>query len=90
MILLYKPNINKESSYKSDKLNVEKKELKGREIEVPDPSGKIHVYAWNEVDNKVYTVESFKGAMEGTRPLDLVGEMYLLEDGSYKFIPLGI
>ncbi len=86
----YKPNINKESSYKSDKLNVEKIELKGKEIEVPDPSGKIHVYAWNEVDNKVYTVESFKGALEGTRPLDLVGEMYMLEDGSYKFIPLGI
>ncbi len=42
------------------------------------------------VDNKVYTIDSYNGALEGLQTLEQVGDMIPIEDGKYKFIALGL
>ena len=86
----YVPDLRKESSYKSEKSNLEKITWTAKNIKFTDPLGIKHVYAWNEHTNKVYTIDSYNGALKGLQTLEQVGDMVPLEGGKYKFIALGL
>ncbi len=86
----YVPDLRKESSYKSEKSNLEKIAWTAKNIKFTDPLGIKHVYAWNENTNKVYTIDSYNGALQGLQTLEQVGDMIPIKDGKFKFIALGL